>query len=91
MRYSGDISIDSNGNSILPQGLSQAMKHGMHKPRFIEFTCSYIEVCSERASKVKVIIRIGFPLCHACNENRLPKATVGITEEFQVGAELYVL
>jgi telomerase reverse transcriptase len=43
-RYNGDTSIDSNGNSILPQGLSQAKKHGMNKPRFIEFTCSYVEV-----------------------------------------------
>lgn len=38
-----------------------------------------------------LITRIGFPLCHACDENCHPKATLGVSGEFQVSAELYVL
>lgn len=42
-------------------------------------------------SKLKPMIRIDLPLCRARDQNRHPKATLGISEEFQVGAELYVL
>ncbi|KAN0092974.1 Telomerase ribonucleoprotein complex - RNA binding domain containing protein [Tylopilus felleus] len=56
MRYSGDVSIDSSGNSILPQGLSQAKKYAMHKPRFIEFTCSYVEVFRYVMLVTKIVI-----------------------------------
>ncbi|KAI9572044.1 hypothetical protein HD554DRAFT_1625820 [Boletus coccyginus] len=54
--YIGDVSIDSHGNFILPQGLSQARKHGMHKPRFIEFTCSYVEVFRYVMLVTKVVV-----------------------------------
>lgn len=39
-----NVSVDSEGNSILPRGLTQAERHGKAKPRFVEFACSYIEV-----------------------------------------------
>lgn len=42
-------------------------------------------------SKVKLIVPVGLPLCHARNEDGRPKAILGISEEFQVGSELYVL
>ena len=39
-----NTSVDSSGNPILPSGLTQAQKHAINKPRFIEFTCSHVEV-----------------------------------------------
>ncbi|KAJ7903387.1 hypothetical protein B0H14DRAFT_2171795, partial [Mycena olivaceomarginata] len=39
-----DISLDSEGNSILPAGLTQAALHAQTKPRFVEYSCSHIEV-----------------------------------------------
>lgn len=42
-------------------------------------------------SEVKLIVPVGFPLCHARDEACHPKAILGISEEFQVGTELYVL
>jgi len=41
-------------------------------------------------SKAKLMVSIGFPLCHACDKDCHPKAILGISEEFQAGAELYV-
>ena len=40
----GNISIDSSKGSIAPWGLSQAESHAKMKPRFVEFSCSYVEV-----------------------------------------------
>jgi len=40
----GNTSIDSNGNTIIPFGLTQARKQTLNKPRFIEFACNYVEV-----------------------------------------------
>ncbi|KAF7374776.1 Telomerase reverse transcriptase [Mycena sanguinolenta] len=39
-----DVSLDSDGNSILPTGLTQAALHAKTKPRFVEYSCSHIEV-----------------------------------------------
>ncbi|KAJ3515494.1 hypothetical protein NLJ89_g1720 [Agrocybe chaxingu] len=39
-----NTSLDSNGNSIKPLGLTQARKHAKQKPRFVEFSCSHVEV-----------------------------------------------
>ncbi|TFK40170.1 hypothetical protein BDQ12DRAFT_486484 [Crucibulum laeve] len=39
-----DMSIDTSGNTITPFGLTQAERHAKMKPRFVEFTCSHIEV-----------------------------------------------
>ncbi|CAL1716650.1 unnamed protein product [Somion occarium] len=41
---SGNLSIDSHGNTILPEGLTQARNEVKNKPRFAEFACSYVEV-----------------------------------------------
>jgi hypothetical protein len=41
----GNISYDSEGNSIMPYGLTQAQKHIKAKPRFAEFSCTTVEVC----------------------------------------------
>lgn len=41
-------------------------------------------------SKVKLIVPIGFPLCYARDKVGHPKAILGISEEFQIGAKLYV-
>lgn len=40
----GNISVDSSKGSIAPWGLSQAESHAKMKPRFVEFSCSYVEV-----------------------------------------------
>lgn len=40
----GNTSIDSNGNPIIPFGLTQARKQVLNKPRFVEFGCNYVEV-----------------------------------------------
>ncbi|CAA7267063.1 unnamed protein product [Cyclocybe aegerita] len=39
-----NTSLDSNGNPIKPLGLTQAQKHAKQKPRFVEFSCSHVEV-----------------------------------------------
>ncbi|CAK5268459.1 unnamed protein product [Mycena citricolor] len=39
-----DHSLDSEGNSIQPNGLTQAAFHAKNKPRFVEYSCSYNEV-----------------------------------------------
>ena len=39
-----NTSLDSSGHPIPPFGLTQAQKHARNKPRFIEFTCSHVEV-----------------------------------------------
>jgi len=44
-----DASLDSNGNRIPPLGLTQVKDHGRQKPRFIEFTCSHLEVFIDTA------------------------------------------
>ena len=41
--------------------------------------------------KVKLIVIVGFPLCQARDEACHPKSILGISKEFQAGAELYVL
>ncbi|KAL0953283.1 hypothetical protein HGRIS_004533 [Hohenbuehelia grisea] len=43
-RSYANLSIDSTGQRIQPDGLSQAERHTKHKPRFAEFACSYTEV-----------------------------------------------
>lgn len=40
----GNISIDSSKGSIAPWRPSQAECHAKMKPRFVEFSCSYVEV-----------------------------------------------
>lgn len=40
----GNISYDSEGNSIMPSGLTQAERHIKAKPRFAEFSCATVEV-----------------------------------------------
>lgn len=40
-----NISIDSDGGRIAPLGLSQAQRYARQKPRFVEFACSFAEVC----------------------------------------------
>ncbi|KAG6908673.1 hypothetical protein DXG01_003687 [Tephrocybe rancida] len=40
----GNSSIDSEGNSILPFGLTQAERHAKSKPRFADLACSFVEV-----------------------------------------------
>jgi hypothetical protein len=42
-------------------------------------------------SKARLMVIIGFSLCHASNQDRHSEAVLGIAEEFQVGAKLYVL
>lgn len=39
-----NTSLDSNGSRIIPIGSTQAQKHALNKPRFVEFACSYVEV-----------------------------------------------
>ncbi|KAH7884431.1 hypothetical protein F5I97DRAFT_1811868 [Phlebopus sp. FC_14] len=53
---SGDMSIDSAGNSVLPQGLSQSKKHAASKPRFVEFACSHVEVFRYVMLVTKIVI-----------------------------------
>lgn len=38
------ISFDSNGRTILPEGMSEVVRQVKDKPRFAEFMCSYNEV-----------------------------------------------
>ncbi|KAH7913549.1 hypothetical protein BJ138DRAFT_1145984, partial [Hygrophoropsis aurantiaca] len=38
-----NVSIDSHGNSILARSVSQGRQRTEHKPRFVEFVCSYTE------------------------------------------------
>jgi hypothetical protein len=78
---SADMSIDLAGNSILPQGLSQARRHAQHKPRFIEFACSNVEVCMSCLSRAKAYLHIGLSLCHARHEGRYSQAILGMPEE----------
>ncbi len=42
-----NTSIDSNGNPTMPFGLTQARAYAKNKPRFVEFSCSYVEVRSD--------------------------------------------
>lgn len=51
-----NISLDSEGNSILPQGLAQAQNHAQGKPRFVEFACSDIEVFRYVLLITKIVI-----------------------------------
>ncbi|KAJ7455324.1 hypothetical protein B0H11DRAFT_252152 [Mycena galericulata] len=44
--FATEISIDSEGNSVLPAGLTQAAMNAKTKPRFVEYSCSHIEVRS---------------------------------------------
>ncbi|PPQ76240.1 hypothetical protein CVT26_008148 [Gymnopilus dilepis] len=41
---SGNVSVDSNGKSIMALGTTQAQKYAKQKPRFVEFACSHQEV-----------------------------------------------
>jgi hypothetical protein len=41
-----EISVDSEGRTIVASGLSQAENHAKQKPRFAEFMCSHHEVRS---------------------------------------------
>ena len=40
----GNVSFDSEGQTILPHGVSLAEAAVKKKPRFAEFICSYTEV-----------------------------------------------
>lgn len=40
----GNVSYDTEGNSIMPYGLTQAEKHVKAKPRFAEFSSTTLEV-----------------------------------------------
>ncbi|KAJ7744318.1 hypothetical protein B0H14DRAFT_463334 [Mycena olivaceomarginata] len=49
-----DISLDSEGNSILPAGLTQAALHAQTKPRFVEYSCSHIEGCQACSLRARI-------------------------------------
>ncbi|KAF8206272.1 hypothetical protein K438DRAFT_1457948, partial [Mycena galopus ATCC 62051] len=51
-----DISLDSEGNSVLPAGLTQAALHAKTKPRFVEYSCSHIEVYRYAVLVTKAVI-----------------------------------
>ena len=81
----GNISIDSSKGSIAPWGLSQAESHAKLKPRFVEFSCSYVEVRWGRPRCNKVLrytlglsIRgIGDRYCHSkviLGESKQPRS-----------------
>ncbi|KAL4064395.1 hypothetical protein J3A83DRAFT_4052189, partial [Scleroderma citrinum] len=53
-RHQHDTSLDSAGNSILAQGLSQT-RHA-NKPRFVEFACSHTEVFRYVILITKIVI-----------------------------------
>lgn len=41
----GNVSMDIGGLSALPTGLPPPSDAPKSKPKFAEFTCSYVEVC----------------------------------------------
>ncbi|KAI6024797.1 hypothetical protein BKA83DRAFT_3286013 [Pisolithus microcarpus] len=53
---SHDVSLDSAGNSFLPQGLTQAQNYAKGKPRFVEFACSDMEVLRYVLLITKIVI-----------------------------------
>ncbi|RDB25955.1 Telomerase reverse transcriptase [Hypsizygus marmoreus] len=55
-----DMSVDSEGNSIMPFGQTQAERHAKSKPRFAEFACPVIEVYRYIALMTKVVIPKAF-------------------------------
>lgn len=81
-----DVSLDSAGNSILAQGLSQARQYAKKKPRFVEFACSHTEVSATSSYSRKgdaYDFVAGIPLCVVDHKNRYSKAILGEQEEFQ--------
>ncbi len=42
----GDSSVDSEGNTILPAGLTQAHEETKYRPRIVDYACPYVEVCA---------------------------------------------
>lgn len=57
---SHDVSLDSAGNSFLPQRLTQAQNYAKGKPRFVEFACSDMEVLRYVLLITKIVIPMQF-------------------------------
>ncbi|KAJ7227316.1 hypothetical protein GGX14DRAFT_347333, partial [Mycena pura] len=55
-----DVSLDSEGNTILPAGLSQAALHARAKPRFVEYACSHFEIYRYAVLVSKAVIPPAF-------------------------------
>ena len=80
-----NVSTDSAGRPIVPHGASQARKHCKYKPRFAEFSCTFVE-----ASRIILILRSatdreiqGLSLRDACHGCGHTKGRVGLQEESQ--------
>ena len=65
-RHQHDVSLDSAGNSIVAQGLSQARQYAKKKPRFVEFSCSHIEVSAISSIFKKAMHRNSFRYSVTC-------------------------
>jgi len=54
--FSSDTSTDSDGQTIVGCGLTQAKKDAVNKPRFVDFACSHSEVGVRCLETFKVLI-----------------------------------
>ena len=72
---SGNVSVDSNGNSIMALGNTQAQKYAKQKPRFVEFACSHQEVSAiSILPQVMDLIMSGLSICrfsHQCCHSKI--------------------
>ncbi len=89
----GNTSIDSNGNPIIPFGLTQARKHALNKPRFIEFACNYVEVTHHDPIPSHLLmfpIDAGLPLRRFGNQRCDTQGILGQQEESRNCARMLV-
>ena len=80
-----NVSTDSAGRPIVPHGASQARKHCKYKPRFAEFSCTFVEasrtILNSRSTTDREIQGLSLrDACHGCGHT---KGRVGLQEESQ--------
>ena len=84
----GDTSLDSEGVSIVPCGLTQAMEYAESKPRCVDFAISHFEVCIDTLSQHQWLLRkiaapsLGFSICHSNYRASDSQDFLGLHEEF---------